>query len=142
MAFSRSEVLGARSWRTELCSYAQRLCDRTGEQGENATGWRFPEAKSSAQGVEGRSYAPTRNDYATGQWKKVTTPYGGVTTPQRGRIGMAMGWHDNAVAERGEFTSFIIHHSFRRGEEGGEGDGDGMAMGWHGTAVAEGRRRQ
>ena len=45
-----------------------------GEQGENATGWRFPEAKSSAQGVGGRSCAPTRNDYATGQGKKENPP--------------------------------------------------------------------
>ena len=40
---------------------------RRGEQEENATGWRFLEAKSSTQGAEGRGYAPTRGDYAAGQ---------------------------------------------------------------------------
>ena len=38
-----------------------------GEQRENATVWRFLEAKSSPQGVEGEGYAPTRNDYVAGQ---------------------------------------------------------------------------
>ena len=39
----------------------------SGEQRENATVWRFLEAKSSTQGAEGRGYAPTRGDYAAGQ---------------------------------------------------------------------------
>ena len=43
-----------------------------GEQRENATVWRFLEAKSSPQGVEGEGYAPTRNDYVVGQGKAGT----------------------------------------------------------------------
>ena len=42
-----------------------------GEREENATVWRFLEAKSSTQGAEGRGYAPTRGDYAAGQGKGV-----------------------------------------------------------------------
>ena len=43
-----------------------------GEQRENATVWRFLEAKSSAQGAEGRGYAPTRGDHVAGQGKAGT----------------------------------------------------------------------
>ena len=57
-----------------------------GEQRENATVWRFLEAKSSPQGVEGEGYAPTRNDYVAGQ-----RGYGAVafTTHDSGVKGVA-----------------------------------------------------
>ena len=71
----------------------------SGEQRENATVWRFLEAKSSPQGVEGEGYAPTRNDYVAGQGTCPPPSLGSGSTHKTPHSGVLIAQDDTRVSK-------------------------------------------
>ena len=65
--YGQKQMTSGRSPQHKKTRRGEEKFRKTGEQKEKATAWLFLEAKSSPQGAQGRSYAPTPRDYAAGQ---------------------------------------------------------------------------